>query len=175
VSRVCEREEERDGDRLHPGRAKALGRRLDARRIERNDDLALRVDALPRLEAQLARNEGLRLRKGEVVEAGTHLRPDLEHVAEPFGRQEPDARDGALHESVRGDRRPVDEERDARCDETGPIEKSVQRLDESFRQVGGCRPDLGDSEFGAVVERGIRKRAPDVDTRSRSGHGWPRS
>src|SRR5205085_117312 len=96
--------------------APASESRRSARRrlVEGHEHFAGRPETLDDADGAVARHERFRLLELRVVERGAHLARDLEQVAETVGGDEAAARDLALDDRVRGDRRRVHDEADLR-------------------------------------------------------------
>ena len=177
VRRVDVRVEQADRDRLHALAAKQ--RRSVANRVvvERGEHLARRAEPLDHADRAVARDERHRLLELRVVERRPHLARDLEQVAEPVGRDEAAARDLALDDRVRRDRRRVEDEADLRRGRLAVGERPLDRVHEALGRVGRRREHLRDRDPpGLLVDQGgIGERAADVDgetnahTRSSAG------
>src|SRR5947199_5956593 len=86
-----------------------------------------------------SRHERLRLLELRVVERGAHLARDLEQIAEAFRGHEAAARDLALDDRVRGDRRRVHDEADLRRLDVCLCERPLDGVHEALRRVGRRR------------------------------------
>ena len=171
VRRVREREEEADRDGLDPERAEGLGRRLDVRRLERSDHLALGADSLAHFEPKLAGHEGRGLRRVEVVEAAALLGSDLEDISEARRRQQADPGRLSLDDRVRRHSRAVDEVGDPVRRRARAPRELRQGLEEPGGEVGGGARDLGDLQSPLLVEKdAVGERPAHVDARA-SRHG----
>ena len=103
--------EEADGDRLDP-----VGRELrrdgpPLGRVERTQHRAVGGHALVHLVTAAARDERRRLAPEGVVHVRDPQAAQLEHVAEPCGRDQGRHGAAALEHGVRGHGRPVDDGR----------------------------------------------------------------
>src|SRR6266566_4290983 len=101
---------------------------------------AARADA----DGPVARHEWLRLLELRVVERRAHLARDLEQIAEAFRGHEAAARDLALDDRVRGDRRRVHDEADLRRLDVCLCERPLDGVHEALRRVGRRRQRLRD-------------------------------
>ena len=131
VRRVGEREQQADGHRVDIGLGDGLSRTSDAVLVEL-DLHAVRPDALGHRETQFARHEGAGRTLGEVVERGSVLPADLDHVAESLGRHERRACAPPLEERVGRHRRAMGDRRDRLALELGyrrsqPLRRPTRR------------------------------------------------
>ena len=94
VLRVRVREQEARGDRLGAFGDEGVDLAGEAREVERRDPFPAWPEPLGDLSAKRARDEGLGRHPDPVTDVRTVASRELEHVAEPSGRDEPDL--GAL-------------------------------------------------------------------------------
>ena len=166
--------QEADGDRLDALRAAGVGDGVELGELERDEDVAVAVDALAHLEAQPSRHERLGLAADEVVHVGPVSAADLEHVAEAARRDERRQGAGALGERVDDDRRAVDEVPDALEGDLAVGQAGEHALGQARRG----RRRLGDAEVArlGVEEDEVGERAADVrrgDEAHRAGSPAP--
>ena len=102
VRRVRVGMDEMDDERLAARVAQGGHRASKLFFVERDDDPALRVDALGHVEAQLARDQRLEA-AGEAPVVRPGAPAELQGVAEPSGRDEPALRALALQDRIGGD------------------------------------------------------------------------
>ena len=124
-----------------------------------------RAEPLADPDGPVARHERLRLLEPGVVERRPHLPRDLEQVAETLGRDEAAARDLALDDRVRRDRRRVDDEADVGGANAALGERALDRSHEPVRRVGRRGQHLRDRDAARLLvdEGGVGERAADVD------------
>ena len=108
VRRIDVAVQEMDDDRLRAQRDQAPRRRLDVRLVERADDCAVGIHALPDLAAQLARDQRLE-GAGHAVGLRPRAAAELEHVAKAAGRDQAHPRELALEHGVGGGGRAMDD------------------------------------------------------------------
>ena len=100
----------------------------------------------------------------DVVQPGEPQPADLEHVAEPVGRQQPGRRAAALEDGVRGNRRPVQNLVDRVGADPGRLEKFERARDDRGRVVVCRRQDLaGQRVARRQDEDEVREGPADVD------------
>ena len=163
---VEEREHEADRDRLHaveaPDRA---GERIDLGFVEGGDDRSLRIDPLVDLEPLPSRDEHRGRVLEKVVEVRTGGAPELEHVAEPAGRDEGDVGALRFQQGVGDDGGGVGEEGDRLRRDAVLVHCGVGAVDDRRPEVARGRRHLGDPRPPArlVEHRDIRERPADVD------------
>ncbi len=135
-------------------------RALDIVRIERTQDLAIGIDALIDLQAQLARDQGL-----EAADEAIGERPGsaakLEDVTETLGRDQADPGDLALEQRIRRRRRPVHDGADLGKRRAGLGE----RIENAKGLVLDGRRHLGDTNFAALLveQDEVGEGAADID------------
>ncbi len=157
--------EQADGDRLDALALQESRRSARRRLVEGHEHLPGRAEALDDTDGAVARHERLRLLELRVVERGAHLTCDLEQIAEALRGHEAAARDLALDDRVRGDRRRVHDEADLRRLNVRLRERPVDSVHEPLGWVGRRRQRLRDRDApGLLVDQGrVRKRPADVD------------
>src|ERR1700689_3206907 len=99
--------------------------------VERDDYLAMRADALVRLEAKTAPHQRLRAIDGHVVESlsRTHHPADLEHVAKARGDQQPGLCASAFDQGIGAGGRSVYDLADARRIDSGFGDDGANSID----------------------------------------------
>ena len=137
VLRVDVRVEQADRDRLDLLAPQDRGRLAHRVLVERPQHLAGRAEPLADLDGAVARHERRRLLELRVVERRAHLAGDLEQVAEALGRDEAAARDLALDDRVRRDRRRVHDEADLRGRRRASRERALDGVHEALRGSAG--------------------------------------
>ena len=161
--------EEADRHRLAAERLQPVDRVAGARPVERLSHLAARTDALVDLEPALASDQRLGLAPRDVVEHRQAHAPDLEHVAEAFGGEQPDFGAFLLEDRIGRDRRPMDDLRDRRIPAARTI--ALQAVEDRAAVVVGRRQELrrangpvrsekddvgeGPADVGADAEHGV--------------------
>src|SRR5437773_9940927 len=115
---ISERMKERNGDRLDLLRKQRVDRALGVARIQWPFDDPKGIDALVDHLAQVALDQRRGLGPADVVHARHAQRADLEHVAEPLGRDEAGPGTAVLEDRVRRDRGAVADLLDRRTAET---------------------------------------------------------
>ena len=140
-------------------------RALHARRVERDEDAAVRSAAFTHDEPVFTARERLGAGNGEVVDRTTILASDLEHVAKAFGRHERDARQFEMHLP----------EQSIRCDGAGVRddgefigrhlrEQRVERREQTIFRGAGRRGHLVTNDAAVAGKRHeVGERAADVD------------
>ena len=150
--------------------------RLDAARrlagaclVKRAQHLACVTDPLVNLEAQMPRDDRLRLDPLEVVHAGVVGAHDLEHVPKPPGRDQRGLRQLPLEQGVEDDGRAMHEivdlgERDgAPCLRPRVGEDTLDAAQHAFLEVARRRQGLGDMHDPARVQKNqVGERSADV-------------
>ena len=105
--------QEADGDGGDALGAQAVGDRLHLRLVQRAEDVAAGQHALPHAEDAVARDDGRRRRRLDVVHHGAVAAADDQHVAVPLRHQRGESRARPLQRRVGGDGRAVSEARRA--------------------------------------------------------------
>ena len=88
VIRIGEAVQKADCHRLGAARCERLDRAIEARLVERNEDIALRIDPLAHRKAQPPRHQGRWQVDVDVVLLEAVLVADFDHIAEAFGGQQ---------------------------------------------------------------------------------------
>ena len=92
--------QETDRNGIYPGGIDASQERVNGSLVERRDDAAEDIDALPHGEAAVAWNEHVRLLEKDVVLIVATLVADLEDIAKSLGQDRPDNTAGALDQCI---------------------------------------------------------------------------
>ena len=151
---IEEREQQADGDRfdlllLQPAH---LGAHLVV--VERDEDVAVLVDALVDCEPVAPPHDGLRLPRQVLPEREVHrlLVPgDVQDVAIAPGRDHPDLCPGVLDHDVRRDRRAVEDLIELGRRDAGHLAELADALDRSDGGIGGRRRRLVDDHPPGLV------------------------
>jgi hypothetical protein len=161
----------RDRDALDALGAQERHERAHRRLVQRQSHLAVHVDALRHGQAQGARHQRLRLLDGQVVLVVAALVGDIEHVAEPLGRDQRRARAAPLDHRVGGERGAVHEHVDV-----GEAQPRVAEDDAHASEHALLRPDrrgehLAREALSACLENHVGERAADIDGEAGGGMG----
>jgi hypothetical protein len=166
---------ERIGDRLLVARVQIGVQQADRDRVdcvgdgrdatvERRELATATVEAARHVEPKRARNERLGSVDKRVIERRTRLACDLDYVAEPFGRDERDARTASFEQRVRCNRRAVREDRDGfvaghRAPGTGNRESRIIRTRRDLGDSAVVRDDIGEGPAAVDAEPHARTLA----------------
>jgi len=139
--------------------------------VEREEHLALRIDALAHRQAQPARNERRRQVDVDVVLLEAVFVADLDHVAESFGGEKRGSGALALDERIGGERRAMDDHADLAGRDAGLGRDRTQGGEHAlFRRVRRGQ-DLPGKPPLADFQRHVGERAADVDADPDCGGG----
>ncbi len=168
---IEEREQQADGHRLDLLALEAahLGAHLVV--VERDQDVAVLVDALVDGEPEAAPHDRLRLPRQVLPEREVHrllVARDVQDVAIALGRDHPDLRAVVLDHDVRRDRRAVEDLIELGRLDAGHLAQLADALNGSDRGIGGRRGRLVDDYLpGLVVDVDeVGEGAADVDSNS---------
>ena len=162
---VDEGEQEHHRDGVTPGRAQLLDGLADRSLVQRHQDVALGIDPLGHLEAQLARHQRHRLVVEQVVQAVPARALDFQHVAKPRRRDQPDARALLLGHHIGGDRRGVHQMLDVGEARVHLRQRLQARRDHAVGESRRRRGNLGEQELAGIVvpDGAVGESAPDID------------
>ena len=140
-------------------RRPARGPRCAGRQVERLELLAQVAEPATHLAPQPPRHERCRRLPEEVVDVGAVAAPDLQHVAEPRGRDQPDPGALLLEDRVDGDRAAVDEP-----GQRLPADQPLVAREQALRDLVAEGRLLVDADLpGALVEQHeVDERPADV-------------
>jgi hypothetical protein len=143
------------------------GERLDRARhaglIEREENLALRINPLAHRQAQPPGDQRRRQVDIDVVLLEPIFVPDLEHIAEPFGGEKGSSGALALDQRIGGERRPMHDQPDlAGLDSRLGCDRAQSSEHARFRRLRGGEDLYRESPLGRF-QRDIGERAADVD------------
>jgi hypothetical protein len=160
VGRVGPGVQEGHGDRVHPCGPQLPSGLQDGGLVERHVHRAVGPHPLPHREPPATRHQGRRRGPAQVEGVLAGAPPDLEHVAEALGAEQPDDRAAALQQRVQAHRGAVGEPPQARQAVAGDPGDGVQH---AARRGLGVRQPLADRDRAAVVGDDVRERPADVD------------
>ena len=142
--------------------------------VERCQHGAAGIEALGYAKTAVARHERPGLFKLQVVESGTNLAGDLQHIAEALGGDKARWRDLALDDGVGGDCGAVNDVSHVFSGDLLLGEQPLHSFHKPARRVLGGRRDFAgvDAPRRFVNERNIGKGAADIDAES-IGHRRP--
>ena len=166
--------EEAECDGADVERFDAARRLAGACLVKRAQHLACVTDSLGNLEAQMPRDDRLRLDPLEVVHAGVVGAHDLEHIPKPPGGDQRGLRQFPLEQRVEHDGRAVHEiidigERDGSLRLRARVgQDPLDAAQHTFLEVAGRRQGLGNMDATArVQEHQVGEGAADVGGESR--------
>ena len=161
---IGERIDEADGDRLHILGQQSLDLSRGIGRVEFALDAAFGINALVHDAPQVTLYQRRRLLPSNVVETRHAQRADLEHVAEAFGRDQPDLRTLVLQDGVGGDRRAVPNLVQGQSRNLAALQHRAQPFDDRAGIVVDARGHLLGMDRPLRAEHDdVCERAADVD------------
>ena len=165
MGRVAVAVEEADRDRLAAGGIQLTGGVAHGLGIERGDDLAVTVDPLGHLEAELPRNQRIGEGQEQVVNVVALLRPHFEDVAEALGGDQAELGALAFDHGVGDERGAVDDVADIGERDAGHVDELAQPDQRRFGRVVRRRQALVQAHRALlrVVEDEIGEGAADVE------------
>jgi hypothetical protein len=159
VRRVGVGMQETHRHRLDAGRHQFARERLDARQIERCQDIAGCVHALAHLVGEIARDQRTRAVEMQVEGVGPVPAADRVDIAEAFGGDQCGVCAAALEHRVDRDGRAMQQFARRRDIAAGKF----QRRRRAFGRVGGNGECLGRKDRAVVVADEVGERAADID------------
>ena len=146
VFRICEGEEERDGDGLGLFRFNLGGQRFHVRGRRRGQNLAVAGGAFFDAEAEIGRDQRFDAVEEEVVELGASLASDFDGVFETGGGDQGGARAFAFQQSVGADCGAV---QDYQFTFGGDF---AEGFDDGLGGIGGSGEDFQHAQAAGVVD-----------------------
>ncbi len=171
VIRIGEAVQEADCDGLDLLRCQRRDRGREARRVERHQHVAMRVDALAHRKAQPARHQRRRQVDVDVVLLEPILVADLDHVAEALGGEQRGPGALALDDGVGRERRAVHDQVHVRRRDAGLGRDRAQGRDHGFLGCARRGERLRREAAVAHFQRHVRERAADVEAEADAGGG----
>ena len=159
VGRVEEGEQQAHGSGFRVEGSHRLHDAADLSGREVSDDLPGGTDPLGDLDHQVARHEGRRTVRRQVVELRPVLSSDLEDVAEALGHDQRGLRSPSLEHGVRGHGRSVHEPRDRRQADA----RRRHPLEHALRLVAGRRRDFRSAKPALPEDDDVGERPSDID------------
>jgi hypothetical protein len=133
--------------------------------VERRDDRAGGADAFRRLQSESAGDQRSRVLDADVVQVVFALAPDLQHVAEAFGGDQPRAGAAPFDQRVGEQRCGVHDAADARGGQGGLVQHAPHRGQHGLRRVavGGQHLQRRAGAGCGLVQHKVGEGAADVD------------
>ena len=165
VPRIRVRVQEDDGDRIDARPHERTGTRRHLARVQPPLDGAVRAQALPNFQPEVARHERLRLRGVQVVQLELALAADLERVAEALGGDEPGHGAATLDQRVGEQRRRVHDPRELLGGQPVPAQQPLDTGGDGARGIVVRGEDFAAVLAAArvIVDDDVGERPADVD------------